>query len=83
MDKPLVRPGEWIKVGGNDCVVTHVYEDDSQPETGMLVFNPKKPTTHEFRWDGDHWVFSDSPDYGGYARESDPYVRQLKRGKYS
>ena len=29
MDKPSVKPGEWIKVDGNDCVVSHVYEQGS------------------------------------------------------
>lgn len=83
MDRPSVRPGEWIEVDGNDCVVTHVYEDDSQIEKGMLVFDTKKPTTHESGWDSERWVFSDSPDFDGYARETDPSVRLLKRGRYS
>ncbi len=48
MDKPPVTPGDWIEVSGNHCVVTDVYEEDSQFGTGMVVFDPKKPTTHEF-----------------------------------
>lgn len=83
MDKPSVKSGEWIKVSGNDCVVTHVYEEGSPFGTGIVVFNPKKPTTHDFDWDGEHWFFPKRPDFGGYAQESDPYVRQLKRGRYS
>lgn len=59
MDKPSVRPGEWIKVNGNDCVVTYFYQDDSQIETAMLVFNTKKPIAHEFGWDGEQLIFSD------------------------
>lgn len=35
MDKPSVKPGEWIKVSGNDCVVTHVYEEARHLEQGL------------------------------------------------
>jgi hypothetical protein len=77
MDKPPVKSGKWIEVGGNQCVVTDVYEEGPSLGTGMAVFNPREPTIHDFGWNGEQWVFSERPDFGGYAIENDPYLRQL------
>ena len=77
---PKVSPGDWIHVKGNRCVVTHVYPPDSQNGVCKVVFNEQKPTTHDVDWNGSDWIFPERPDFGGYGRDSDPFVRQLKRG---
>jgi hypothetical protein len=77
---PEIKTGDWIVVDGQNCVVKNVYPQNSMSGVCLVVFNKKKPTTHDVDWDGEKWFFPDRPDYGGYARDSDPYVQQLKRG---
>lgn len=78
---PEIHPGKWITVDSNSCVVKIVYEEGSSSGICFVVFNKDKPTTHDVDWDGEKWFFPDRPDYGGYAKNSDPYVQQLKRGR--
>ncbi len=78
---PKIKLGDWIRVGNWDCVVRRVYDKDSPFGVGEVVYNPQKPTTHDFDWNGDEWFLPERPDYGGHGRETDPYVQQLKRGK--
>lgn len=82
-DSPSLRAGEWIRVGVHDCVVTRVYPEGSSSGAAEVVFNRSKPTTHDVAWDGKSWFFPERPDFGGYGRQSDPYVQQLLRGKYA
>jgi hypothetical protein len=79
MSLPTVKPRDWIKVGDWDCVMKIVKEQENDCYY-EVVFNPSKPTTHEVKWVDGEWVFADTPDYGGYGRDSDPFVVQLKRG---
>lgn len=76
-----VKPGDWIKIGSLDCVMRKVNEHANGCYY-EVVFNPSKPTTHEVKWVDNKWIFADSVDYGGYGHYSDPYVIQLKRGRY-
>jgi len=80
---PEIKPGDWIVVGKIDCVVTHLYPPNSPFGAGLVVFNKSKPTTHDVSWDGEKWFFPERPDFGGYGRDSDPYVQQLKRGRHA
>ncbi|HEN3663732.1 TPA: hypothetical protein U5E42_003541 [Yersinia enterocolitica] len=79
---PKVELGEWITIGMYDCVIRKIYDHSLQSSVGQVVFNKDKPTTHDFEWSGDGWVFSESSDFGGYVHESDRYVQILKQGKY-
>lgn len=81
-EHPEIKSGDWITVGEIDCVVSVVYPKDSPSGVCLAVFNKQKPTTHDVGWDGSKWVFPQRPDYGGYGRDDDPYVQQLKRGRY-
>lgn len=78
---PNIQVGDWITVGSHDCVVSKVFTEELVGGVCMVVFDPRKPTTHIVEWDGDKWVFQKSPDFGGYARDGDPCVQQLKRGR--
>lgn len=71
----------WIKVGNYDCVVKKILPQDYPGGVCIVVFNKTKPTTHHVGWDGEKWFFPERPDFGGYARESDPCVAKLKRGR--
>jgi len=79
-EQPTISPGACIYVGDERCIVTRIYSPDSQNGVCQVVFNKRKPTTHDVDWNGTGWFFPKRPDFGGYARDSDPYVQQLKRG---
>lgn len=79
-DHPKISPGDWIYVGSTRCVVTNVYASTSLSGVCMVVFNKHKPTTHDVDWNGKEWYFPQRPDFGGYGRDNDPFVQQLKRG---
>ena len=74
---PNVSAGDWIYVGTVRCVVRMVYKPESTNGVCEVVFNKDKPTTHDVDWDGDKWFFPKRPDFGGYPRQSDPFVQQL------
>ena len=78
---PPITEGDWITVERTDCVVTNVFKPGAPSRVCKVVFNKSKPTTHDIDWNGSKWIFPERPDYGGYGRDSDPYVQQLKRGK--
>jgi len=78
---PEIKKGDWIRVGATDCVVAIVYQENSMSGVCKAIFNKSKPTTHDVDWNGESWFFPARPDYGGYAKNSDPLVQQLKRGK--
>ena len=82
-EHPKIKPGDWITVGATDCVVSVVYPQNSQSGACLAVFNKQKPTTHDVDWDGEKWFFPKRPDFGGYGQDHDPYVLQLKRGRYA
>ena len=82
MISPDIKVLDWIRVGPHDCVVRVIYRDNSQPEICQVVFNKDKPTTHDVCWNGTDWFFPKRPDFGGYAPDSCPSVRILKKGKY-
>lgn len=79
---PKIQVGDWITVGSHDCVVSMVFTENLSGGVCMVVFDQRKPTTRVVEWGGDNWAFQKSPDYGGYARDSDYCVQQLKRGRY-
>ena len=83
MELPDIKTLDWIRVGSHDCVVRVLYSDNSQSGTCQVVFNKDKPTTHDVCWNGTDWIFSERPDYGGYASNSCPAVRVLKKGRYA
>lgn len=71
----------WINVGNYDCVVKKILPKGYPCGVCIVVFNKTKPTTRHVDWDGEKWFFTERPDFGGYARESDPCVVKLKRGR--
>lgn len=79
---PDISVGKWITIENQDCVISKLYNAESQSGVGQVIFNKSKPTTHVFDWNGDTWFFPEQPDFGGYGRDSDPFVQQLKRGRY-
>ena len=81
-EHPSIKSGDWLTVDATDCVVTVVYPQGYESGVCLVVFNKQKPTTHDVDWDGEKWFFPKRPDFGGYGRDRDPYVLQLKRGRY-
>lgn len=79
--QPPIALGDWIEVGSTDCVVMNIYKAESSSGVCQVVFNKKKPTTHDVDWDGTKWFFPERPDYGGYGRDGNKFVEILKRGK--
>lgn len=82
MNHPEIKPSDWIEIGSYDCVVMKVYPENSLFGICKVVFNKTKPTTRHADWNGERWFFPERPDFGGYGRDDDPHVRQLKRGRY-
>ena len=85
-DRPEIKPGDWIRVGNQDCVMTKVREPGRAFGDCEVVFNPSKPANLDVVWNGDEWEFVKSGDYGGYADKYsrlDDYVRILKRGRWT
>lgn len=85
-DRPEIKPGDWIRVGNRNCVVANVRDPGYAFGDCKVVFDRRKPTSHDVVWNGDEWEFVDSGDQGGYA-DKDPrlneYVRKLKRGRWA
>lgn len=83
---PSVMKHEWIRVGNLDCVVANILDPENKLGDLEVVFNSDKPTNRNVFWDGEHWKFVETGDYGGYA---DRYARLnfavsvLKRGRYA
>jgi len=79
-DRPQVKPGEWIKVGAEDCVVTEVSEcGDGGCE---VILDPDEPRRGKAVWNGDEWVLEIGES--GYPEQQPPpgdYVQKLKRGR--
>lgn len=83
-NRPKIKEGDWIVVENCNCVVAHVYEPDSSFGDCEVVFNKKKPTNRDVKWNGEKWMFKDSGDFGGYANRSQRlkmYIGILKYGK--
>ncbi len=72
---PEVKPGDWITIGNRRCVVCRLYEPGSPLGLGLVVFDPKKPTDHDFAWDGERFVFPERGDFGGYAERKSELAR--------
>jgi hypothetical protein len=87
MPMPDVKPGDWIEIGLTHAVVTAI----RSPQHPMgshceVVFDASKPTNHDVRWNGNHWEFIKSGDFGGYADKYPrlrQYVSALKRGRWA
>jgi len=45
MDPPKLAVGDWIKVGGMDCIVSRIYPEESRAAFGLgeIVYNPDHP----------------------------------------
>jgi hypothetical protein len=75
-DRPQVKPGEWIKVAHQDCVVTEVGEDEDSDGQCEVLFDPDEPRYGKAMWNGEEWV---SPDTGGGYAEKSPHLGMSAR----
>jgi hypothetical protein len=83
--RPDIKPGDWITIGGTNCVVSIVRGAGDPMGDCEVVFNPQKPTNHDAVWTGENWDFAKQGDFGGYADKYprlQPYVEQLKGGRW-
>ena len=82
-DAPEVKPGDWIKVGSIDCVVSQFRGDDLMADGALqVVTNPERPAVYDAKWTGHGWSFA-HPMRGDYAEHSPataPYVEIMKNG---
>ena len=81
MEPPKLNTGNWITIGHWHCIVSKIYAEESRDALGLgeVVYNPEKPTTRDFDWDGEKYFFPDRGDFGGYAERTQPgYVRELR-----
>ena len=81
MERPEVKPNDWISVGTRDAVVCQVF--DSHVEV-VYIDHKKQAINEDVNWADDHWESLHSTG-GGYA---DKYTRLaefvgvLRRGRY-
>jgi hypothetical protein len=83
MNPPQLRIGDWITINRMDCVIAALREPGDPFGLGEVVFDPEKPTSHDFDWDGEKFILPPRPDFGGYADGNPRYraaVEKLKRG---
>jgi hypothetical protein len=76
MEKPTVKPFDWIMVGKTPCVVAVVDKMGGDIE---VVHNPSKPANDDAYWTGTAWEFR--PGASGYADKYprlSPFVSALK-----
>ncbi|EKY6681557.1 hypothetical protein QFM71_003795 [Escherichia coli] len=81
MNHPEIHVKDWIDVGNRECVVQRLLPPGSPVGACIVVLNKTKPTTRIAGWNGEKWYFMSSHDFGGYADEYDPCVRELNRGR--
>ena len=81
MNHPEIHVKDWIDVGNRECVVQRLLPPVSPVGVCIVVLNKTKPTTRIAGWKGEKWYFMPSHDFGGYADEYDPCVRELNRGR--
>lgn len=77
-----VKPGDWIKVGSIDCVVSNVRDFDVIATNVQVVCNPENPVAYEARREAGNWAFS-HPMHGKVAKlipNLAPFIAILKRG---
>ena len=78
VNHPIVKPGDRIEVGFHDCIVQELYPPDSEVYVCWVVYlHQGKPTKCPISWDGEKWYIPDT-DVCTYARESEPFVHELK-----
>ena len=66
MDKPNVSPGDWVRIGSLDAVVSQVYTDyNFDIEVVFISGGSSKTTNNDAKWVNDHWELDTAP--GGYA----------------
>jgi hypothetical protein len=79
---PVIKPGDWVIVGLVEGIVQKIYPAGQVAGIFRLVYIDRyKPSTQDVDWDGEKWFFPDLGHFGSNARESDPYVRELRQGR--
>lgn len=83
MEKPNVILGQWIWVGRNEAVVSHINEGE-MPAIGVVYMHSSGPLYRCIVWYEDGWIFD--PLDSACGTENKPwlaeYVIKLKRGRY-
>ncbi len=79
---PTIEAGNWVRVGNIDGIVQEIYPQGHSYSFWFVYLNKYKPTKHPVVWNGKFWAFAEIPGYyGSYAKESEPYVWELKQGR--
>lgn len=81
-DAPHVKPGDWIRVGSVDGVVTQAHDVDLVETDVRIVCNPDRPAVYKVHWNGEAWEF-EHPMRGSYADHTpgaEPFADILKKG---
>lgn len=74
MEKPEVKPRDWIEIGKRDAmgfakeaVVSQVYQETSWADLAAVYLNQGKAIEEDFVWKDDHWEFKIQGPNGLYA----------------
>ncbi len=81
---PIVNRGDWIHIGGKDCVVSVVRAAGHRLGDCEIVCDPDKPLSSNVRWDGDKWVFIGRGPYEGQVMKYLRFkavIEKLRRGR--
>jgi len=85
-ERPPIAHGCWIKIASVDCVVSKVRAAGDAAGDCEVVFDAKRPTGRDARWNGRAWEFVRRGDFGISADEVPrltDYVHALRLGRYS
>jgi hypothetical protein len=81
-NRPVVKPGDPVSFSGYSGIVQKLYEPVNNIHACWVVYLDHRGRTSAcpINWNGREWYISDT-DACTSARESDPYVWELKHEK--
>jgi hypothetical protein len=79
---PPVQPGDWIRIGSIDCVITQGRGVEGLAAELTVVCNLDRPTLYDVNWTGESWSFLHPMrgHYAEYAPLAAAYVQILLEG---
>ena len=66
-DRPQIKPGEWIKVAQQECLVIETSEDEESEGQCQVIYDSGSSRRAKATWNGEKWVLVTGG--GGYAEK--------------
>ena len=87
MERPNIKPHDWITIGTRHAVVSNIIEEsDDKIKVEIVYLDDKNKAINEnVIWKNNKWEFEYNTPTGGYADKYtrlNEFVGQLRRGRY-